>query len=323
MTDNVLYFPYIRVPNKPWFTRTLLYWDSVGSIVPAEYIRHPERLGSHMQSLLTEGLVKQILPGRYIYEVPNFVDAFIDAAEEHKRKFAITPDAFAKLPTFRVHIEKLGNIGDILCKMGLARKSDHPWFEIEARLAGQFMAYLAGVLSRLPELNSRPITDDQNQLNIYESYDTDRSIILENLLPAPAKGITVDSLSHFKSKNQASLVSFRNEIESFILQVASITDRPLRDEMVNRFLAKEKAEIDAILDAMGSQGWTKISFGRFLSYAVAGVTLVDAVATGGLFATIAAAFGVGSSGYTTYQESKSPEILKNSYMAYAALASKL
>ncbi len=36
-TNNVLYFPYISVPSSVWFTRMLLYWDKVGSIVPRDY----------------------------------------------------------------------------------------------------------------------------------------------------------------------------------------------------------------------------------------------------------------------------------------------
>lgn len=323
MTENVLYFPYIRVPANPWFTRVLLYWDSVGSIVPYEYVNQPERLGTYMQALLTEGLVKQIIPEQYIYKVPNFVDSFIDSARRHKRRLKITKDSLSKLSTFRVHIEKLDDIGHKLCELGLARKADYPWYEIEARLANQFMAYLAGVLSILPDVKSTPITDERSHLNIYDTTGRYRSVILENLLPSPSEEVTAERLSHFKSKHQRELLKFRNEVESFILQVASVSDKRLRGEMVNRFMSKTKADIDGIVDAMASNGWAKISSGRFLSYAVAGTTLADAISTGGLLSTIAAAFGVAASAYTTYEGSKLPDGLKNSFSAYAALATKL
>jgi hypothetical protein len=29
VANSVLYFPSIRVPEADWFTRVLLYWDSV------------------------------------------------------------------------------------------------------------------------------------------------------------------------------------------------------------------------------------------------------------------------------------------------------
>jgi hypothetical protein len=50
---------------------------------------------------------------------------------------------------------------------------------------------------------------------------------------------------------------------------------------------------------------------------------VDAIANGGLLSTIAGAFGVGTSVYTTYNESVLPETVKNSFFAYAALAENL
>jgi hypothetical protein len=38
MADAVIYFPYIRVPDNEWFTRVLLYWDQLGTIVPEELL---------------------------------------------------------------------------------------------------------------------------------------------------------------------------------------------------------------------------------------------------------------------------------------------
>lgn len=34
MSDKVLYFPYIDVPQSAWLTRMLLYWDTVGLSCP-------------------------------------------------------------------------------------------------------------------------------------------------------------------------------------------------------------------------------------------------------------------------------------------------
>lgn len=62
MADKVLYFPYIRVPGNEWFTRVLLYWDEIGSIVPSEYIYRTEVLGNYMIELLQSGLARQAFP---------------------------------------------------------------------------------------------------------------------------------------------------------------------------------------------------------------------------------------------------------------------
>jgi hypothetical protein len=323
MTNNVLYYPYIRVPNNDWFTRVLLYWDTVGSIVPYEYVMNPETLGPHMGSLLTEGLVKHVVPADYLHRVPNFTEAFVQRAEQFRAQHNLKPGSLANLPTFRIHIEKLEYIGNILCEMGLARKSKYPWYEIEGRLADIFMAYLAGVLSNLPEVESHPITDTSDQLSLYESPEMIRTLVLDELLPAPSGGVPASDLSRFKSKNKKLLINFRSQIESFIILAGSIPELAARKELVGRFLGHAKAEIDNIVDAMKSHGWTKISNGRFFTYTATGAALADAIATGGLLTTIAAAFGTAASAYTTYRETRLPDAFQNSFVAYAALAKNL
>lgn len=323
MTNNVLYYPYIRVPNNDWFTRVLLYWETVGSIVPFEYVNNPEKLGPFMRSLLTEELVKQVIPGQYIYKASNFTEAFIKRAEEFRAQHNLNKVSLDNLPTVRVHIEKLDDIGDKLCRMGLARQADYPWYEIESRLADIFMAYLAGVLCNMPEVDSRPITDTSDQLSLYESPKTIRTFILEDLLPAPVGGVNTSELSRFKSKNMNLLIKFRSRIEFFIIQVGSIPEISMRKDMVNHFLADAKIEIENIVDAMKSNGWAKLSAGRLLTYSATGASLLEAISKGGLLATIAAAFGTAASIYATYQETKLPNAFQNSFVAYAALAKKL
>jgi hypothetical protein len=85
MTNSVLYYPYNRVPDNDWFTRVLLYWDTVGSIVPHEHIGSPEKLGPHMHSLPTEGLMKQITPGSLTYKTSSLTEVLV-----HRAPLALT-----------------------------------------------------------------------------------------------------------------------------------------------------------------------------------------------------------------------------------------
>jgi hypothetical protein len=79
--ETALYFPYIQVPRKAWFTPVLLYWDRVAAIVP--YRLEPAELGEYMHQLLSEGLVDPVRPdeaqalnGEY-----GFDDQFIELLE--------------------------------------------------------------------------------------------------------------------------------------------------------------------------------------------------------------------------------------------------
>lgn len=154
--SRALYYPYIKVPKGPWFTRLLLYWDKVGAIVPYEYIEDPDKLGPYMVGLVRERLVEQIIPGQYLGRIKNFKRAFL--------QYIDTKDFKAKYRSSwpQVHMEKLQRVGDELCNRGLARKVGReysPWYRVEPRTAAMFMAYLAAVLGQITEEEFFPISE--------------------------------------------------------------------------------------------------------------------------------------------------------------------
>lgn len=322
MPENVLYFPYIRVPKNSWFMRILLYWDNVGSIVPYDYIHKPEFLGEYMQGLVKEGLVIQIIPGQYINSIPNFVAPFLEIAEKRKYQLEKTKLRLETLPNQLIHIEKMGKIAKELCTLGLAREKKRPWYYVERDLAQNFMAYLASVLGNLDEINSRPITDTATNLKVFRESSNTRTLLLEKLLPAPSNLISVEEIARFKDKNKSQLLKFRNEIETFLIQYNSIQSSEDKIEFKNRFLSNAQISINEIIDSMKSNGWNRISIGGLISHSIAGLTLADALVSGGIYQAIAAAFNVASVAYDKYKEVKGAEITLNSNMAYAAIASQ-
>jgi hypothetical protein len=59
--DRALYFPYMRVPNRPALARVLLYLDQVSVIWPEE---GPSPRSEHMRHLLASGLAVRVDPRR-------------------------------------------------------------------------------------------------------------------------------------------------------------------------------------------------------------------------------------------------------------------
>lgn len=168
MADKVLYFPYIRVPENVWFTRVLLYWDEVGSIVPSEYIRVPESLGTYMRELVQAELVKTVVPPDYTYKIPRFREAFLELVDQNQIIANRRGIALERNETFRIHIEKSGDaLAEALYDRGLARPAGYPWLEVEKLTADLFMAYLASVLGKLEDLQMNPITDRADTLSVF------------------------------------------------------------------------------------------------------------------------------------------------------------
>ncbi|HSL99847.1 MAG TPA: hypothetical protein VK944_06965, partial [Candidatus Limnocylindria bacterium] len=100
----------------------LLYWDHVANIVPYEYLNYPERLGEHTRSLVEHDLVRQVQPGAYIRDIPSFSSSFEAYLLESPARLLMRREAFQRNETFEIHIEKMGDIGNLLCDSGLARQ---------------------------------------------------------------------------------------------------------------------------------------------------------------------------------------------------------
>lgn len=50
--NNLLYYPYINLPNTDWTIRALLYYDNIGSIVPTQYFHEPEQYEPFMREVI-------------------------------------------------------------------------------------------------------------------------------------------------------------------------------------------------------------------------------------------------------------------------------
>lgn len=272
MADKVLYFPYIRVPQNKWFTRALLYWDEVGSIVPSEYVKNPEGLGKYMGALIQEGQVKPVMPGDYVSHVPRFEEAFLNMIDKNPTISERRGIALAKHETTQIHIEKFSSLVYTLSDMGLAREVGPPWWEMESLTADLYMTYLASVLGKTEDLQMEPITDRTQSLSVYSAspekiskpfniFRDLRMRVVQNILPAPDTGIPVLDLVKFKDRHRDLLSRFRRHIESSLIRIARDSDEEMRTEEARIFEEDLKEQMDNILALMRKRQWHQITLG--------------------------------------------------------------
>lgn len=292
MSENALYYPYIRVPESPWFTRVLLYWDRVGAIVPYEYLEDPDRLGPYMVSLVREHLIEQVVPGMHLWRAKNFTNAFLEYVDA---KYGSQGEPYTsdwatvhkeKLGGSSIHIEKLHDLGQKLCDRGLARHDDSPWFKIEPRIADDFMAYLAGVLGQMHEdVQFSPITNLRANLYpfIPETPPNDpkyavRQVLLENILPAPIESLEATQLMDFKQQYQEPLRRFRKQIEDKVSELAAITEAESRNRRLEDIIVSFRETIDELTARMKEKkGWPKLNFGTLCTIVGSGMSAWKAV----------------------------------------------
>jgi hypothetical protein len=330
MTARAIYYPYIKVPNNPWFTRVLLYWDEVGAIVPYEYIEDPDRLGPYMVGLVHEQLVTQVIPGMYLWRAENFTNAFVDYVDARARR-PVDPDHYLWA---RVHMEKLQDVGEKLCERGLARRDKanrySPWYEVEPQTADDFMAYLAAVLGQLAEEDKfYPITDLERRLEPFliqqpsANYDGQiQKLVLEGILPAPSEAIEPARLADFKAKYNAELQRFRRDVEDKISELSVINDVDARDRRMGELVRNMRDNVRELTDRMEQQkNWPHIDFGNLCTVVGSGLTAWKAVIDQDWrFGLGAAALSLAPAVYNAFRGSDIN--LEDKPLAYAALAAR-
>jgi len=274
MTGRVLYYPYINVPDTLWFTRILLYWDEVGAIIPYDYLDDPDKLNPHTRELVESELVTQVIPGALVWKIPDFSNAFLTYLNElgedilEKRRAA-----FHLNQHFHIHIEKMDEMEYELSDMGLAHKSNYPWYDVERETAREFMAYLAASLGQVEDLQFTPISDEvshlehfvhssNKNLNAEEKVDNLRVQLLEDLFPAPVEPLNVEKIRAFKEKYSEKLSKFRIAVEKEITNIADMHDPDLRQRRLDLFREEISDSIEDIKNVMSQSGYKRLSLSK-------------------------------------------------------------
>jgi len=335
MRSNALYFPFISVPKSDWVTKTLLYWDKFASIVPLEHVKNPDLLTPFMQDLVREGLVEQVLPRNYLWEINGFERTFIEYIErklQKRRRFSL----FSKRELIKrskrslVHMEKLGDLPSWLEKKGLGARVDYSWYEVDDWVAEPFMAYLASVLGGLDEVNAAPITDNIYLAHYFKVFKTEyrqraqaetRDYILNQLLPVPDQSVALDDLLRFKSDYGHLLPPLRMKIETYSTEVAAIEDEELRRARREAIALELKEDLEQVKDAM-SFSWKKIAFEVVAPLAGAGGALYATDPNQSAIAAGAAGFAFVAACYQALANANPERIVQNKPLAYLAFADK-
>jgi hypothetical protein len=328
LADRVLYFPHIRVPDNDWFTRALLYWDEVGTIVPhapPDEVR--DILGERTWALIEAGLVVPVRAGEAIH-VPHFDQAFIKLIEADPQ---IPRSKTSDIPrkTFQLHMTKPG--GEITAYLQdrglLERRADSSWLDVEERTADLLMTYLACTIGASDFMQMTPITDRAESLAVLSgdaqalggsavAVSSLEMTVLEGLLPAPAGGVSAAELAQFKEEHGDLLRGFRREIESFATDATILAPdlRQRRAELFRDGLQEHVLEIGGRM----KRRWPRIIFGTLCGVLAAATPVAGAVAGGATLAAATGVPGLASAIYAAFGGTK--DDWRGNSVAYAALA---
>jgi hypothetical protein len=216
-----------------------------------------------------DALGVDVYPESYVPRIPQFEDdslAFLDEDPDSVRTKAnrlnqsLSRVHSAKLTgPSKLHQEKFSNgLMTELCQRGLARRDHGPWIAVEHDTAALFMAYLAVRLCELDDLAMDPVTGSANSLKPFAMpgfADRHYQAILEIALPAPAVDTSPKDLATFKERHHHELRSFRNHIETSLLNIAVLDDPDVRRKRLALLKDGLAIQLDELSARMRERGW--------------------------------------------------------------------
>lgn len=226
--NDILYYPYINIPRTDWALRTLLYYDTIGSIVPTEYFDNPRNnYDPFMLKLVQSELVIPIDPMRSLINPGQFSEVFRNHLQKYETSFRKKAQNRAdravrlnsqKFSGVNLHGEKFDSeILYSLQQLGLAERQYGNWYKVEQSVASLLMKSLAAVLSK--DMEMLPTTD-QIEISAFMFQKSEivkkRNTILKELIPFP-ENIDFEKLRVFKDKHRDLLNAFKNRIELITL----------------------------------------------------------------------------------------------------------
>ena len=288
--DGAVYYPYIKVPKSAWFSRAILYWDSVATIVPDRYIYDPDELEPYTRDLVERGLVIQLFP--------SYGDLGHIARHFHQYLERLEPGELAE----RRHAFSIGETELIHSDKGLFRRWEDlglfrragDWWQVERRTAADYMAMLAiglaeighdappttrdrTILPQVEEVRWVPVTDQAHSLLPLLSGTSEATtdelreraegqakvryvqmMVLENLFPAPTAEIEPEKLERFLRRHGDLLPSFRRAVEAKIDEIFNLESRWQQRRALDRLESEFQEAIQQVEAYLSESGFGKL-----------------------------------------------------------------
>lgn len=332
--ETALYFPYIRVPQTPWFTQVLLYWDKAASIVPSSLWHQPDAVDPYMRDLAEAKLLDLLSPndgagnvgsGEFDRGFMRLLDSRTQSGEGGK---------FA-----RIHTGKMSyGLFRELQRRGLAQPSDGPgrdtWWRVKTSTAELYMAYLASVMSAATP-GILPVTDRMDAVgalagttnSLEQRLSSLRYRTIMEALPAPRGPVAPAKLRGFKEDHAEQLQRCRRFLDGKLADLASKDDDELREVRLGAIMQEIEDDVATLMDQMNKRKWPGVALLGFGGVMGAALTTAAAVVTGGTALAVGLAVGsgltgLGGAGYSAVDLIRRPQFDPRAPLAYAALASR-
>lgn len=255
----ILYYPRVLITSRSWLKQALLYWDSIGSIVPTNLDRriHGDRC---MAELREAGVFHSFRPEQVFERNPDLENLLFDEFREtvNSRQFQRLLKQFAKHPQhFDIYPEKIpGQVTAWLEQERWAERIGEGVWRFELHVGLLYMALLAKYMADVSQYTTIPGSDYRLYKDlIFQSKGQEDpslgfSIELQKLLPVPREDATIDEILRFKRSRQDELLYLREEMDQFQAELKRVHEFAEVRDLATRFSERMTRRVNDLSDAL-------------------------------------------------------------------------
>ena len=240
----ILYYPKVLINPGTWLKQALLYWDTVGSIVPYELDRRIIN-SSWIRELQDEGAFIPFRPEDIFNRNPNLGTALIEEFREkvNSQQFQLYRNVgIGQAQHFDIYSEKIpGQLTAWLEDEELVQRIDERRWRFERHMGMLYMALLAKYMADASQFTTIPGSDYGLYKDLlFKSYNQENSDLglslrLKNILPTPRLDATLSDILRFRRQRHDELLAFRQEIDQFQSELKQAPNYPEVRDLTTRF----------------------------------------------------------------------------------------
>jgi hypothetical protein len=270
--EKILYFPYINIPNEPWMYQSILYWDTVGIIVPPSFSEMDKPYTTHIHQFILSGLITQEFTYEYAYNRNTLLSLLQYHINKPSYNISKRIKNFQDGNTFDLFEEKFSDdILYILEEAGLAKQIKRSsiykktkLYSVEKNTAYLMMTLLAFILGKNRKYT--PATDSiewdliTSGVLKSESNQDVRSSLLAQIMPYPISE-DIFKVAKFKELNADKLISFRRRVEEIVFSASLIENEEDRQMHLDLKVAEINNVKKELIAKMNENKFMNIAYG--------------------------------------------------------------
>lgn len=228
---SILYYPTLEFQSETWVKASLLFWDKIYRIVPANYTT---RDSDEIKIAISNGFIEDIeLTYKDLRQTADKFESFCDQLQ-------FSPAGFnSSTYEVRLHTDKIDERLKAYFKQFSKNTDSQGFLKIPQELANGYMFYLSDTVSKRRNIAKLTDNPDMYAAMIYfdgngnfdkslfddDNPETYANLMIERLIPKDIRSLSMDIVINLHKELETEKREFRKLVNEFSEKLSKIEDK--------------------------------------------------------------------------------------------------